>query len=237
MRRNELAIYSITLNKNSENMDETLKPAEIRIRMESVLAAQGVPLANALAALEHYVSLVREWNTKVSLVSARDSERLWESHLPDSLSLAGEVASALDKGYTWLDIGPGAGFPALPIRLLLGRVSPILCERSEKKSKVLRDLLDQLGLEDVTLITGEFPVVTPHPDTPVIITARAVEKPAHFHKLLSKWMLPKDCFLCQAAEVSVELRRGMFHVELVDDAWTKAGLRRGKLWRVRRGGK
>lgn len=237
MQRNELAVYSRVRNKNSENMEDSLDPEEIRSRLTFALEAQGMPLASALPTLEHYVALVRDWNSKVSLVSARDAERLWESHVPDSLSLASEVAAALGKGYTWLDIGPGAGFPAIPIRILLGRIPLTLCERSEKKSRVLQDLIEQLGLEEVTLITGEFPVVTPHPDTPVIITARAVEKPAHFHKLLSKWMQPRDCFLCQAAGVGVELRRGMFHVELVEDAWTEARLRRGKLWRVRRGGK
>ncbi len=237
MHRNGLAVCYRTGNKNCANMNDATTDTGWFERLDALLAAEGFSLAQARPQLDRYVALVQDWNTRVSLVSAGDAVRLWESHLADSLSLAGVISRAVANGAAWLDIGPGAGLPAIPVRILCGPMPLTLCERSVKKSGVLRDLLDKLELSDVRLEVGEFPLVTPHPDQPVVITARAVEKPAVLHKALYKWMRPKDIFLCQAAEVTPIIKGGMFHVEPIEDAWTQAGLRRGKLWRVGRGGR
>lgn len=237
MHCNGLAVCYRTRYKKYTKMNYTSTDTEFYSRLDSLLQAEGFSLEQARPQLDRYVALVQDWNTRVSLVSAGDAARLWESHLADSLSLAGLIAGAVAKGATWLDIGPGAGLPAIPVRILCGPMPLTLCERSVKKSGVLREMLDQLGLDDVRLEVGEFPLVTPHPEQPVVITARAVEKPAVVHKAMHKWMRPKDVFFCQAAEVTPIIKGGMFHVEPVEDAWTEAGLRRGKLWRVGRGGR
>ena len=218
------------MNINNSDSTTTLTPEVL-----ALLQAEGFgDFASALPELSRYVALIQDWNERASLVSTGDAMRLWETHIPDSLSLAARLSGAVTGGAQWLDIGPGGGFPAIPVRILCGKLPMVLCERSVKKADILRQMLSALGLDGVEVVAEDFPRGLPHGGGRWVITARAVERAPQLHESLSKWMAKGDVFLCQAAEVAAPLRSKMFHVEPLEDAWTQAGLRRGKLWRIRR---
>lgn len=198
-----------------------------------LLAEDGIPWDDAYdRQLAQFCALVRHWNAYASLVSMGDLKQIEAIHLPDALSLTRPILEAVQAGASWLDIGTGGGFPALPVRLVTGELPLTLVERSEKKAGVIRQMLTSLHLSGVTLIVGAFPEQVPHPEVKVIVTARAVEKQEHLHKALAAWMRSGDCFLCQAAEVGGAFTSELFHVEQLCDEWSNKRLRRGTLTRI-----
>lgn len=188
--------------------------------------------ADAEKKLQDHAKLVLEWNAVASLVSSGDAENLWTTQIVDSLSLAPVVQGVCPGNGYLLDIGSGGGFPAIPIKIALPRLRVTLVERSERKIGFLRKAVAGLSLSDVQIIHGDFPACV-HREEPDAITARAVEKPEKLIKQIARFMPTRCVFLCQAGDPTQKLPEG-FHVEPVEDAWTRSGLRRGALHLVRR---
>lgn len=179
--------------------------------------------------LDRYVALVRRYNDYGSLVSHGDLALLESVHVPDSLSLAPFVQRATAGGGDHLDIGTGSGFPAIPLAIALPALSMTLVERSTKKVGFLRQVQGALGLTQLTILQGEFPMVLSRRDF-ASVTARAVERPERIIKGLVPFIEAGAVFLNQSGEPG--LLRDMFHVEHIQDAWTDTGLRRGELYRI-----
>lgn len=198
-----------------------------------LLALSGLVVDEAMGArFLEYTNLIREWNERVSLVSKGDLEKLRENHVIDSLSLALHVMEACGESGLLLDIGGGAGFPAIPLKILLPELPVCMVERSQKKSNFLRLVVNELALDDVEIRFGEFPHEADNIH-PAAITARAVERAEKVRKAVYRYM-PSGCtFLCQSSDPSGEVSRS-FHVKAVVDEWKVRGLRRGNLWLVRR---
>ena len=189
--------------------------------------------ASQITQLTEYIFLLRQWNSFVTLVSAGDLPRVEDLHLVDSLSLVSVVQAIVPPGGVLLDIGSGGGFPAIPLAVALPDRRYVLMERSAKKVSFLRKVMGALGLGHVTLIHGSFPEDVP-PAPPVAITARAVERAEQVLADVAE-VLPEGCtFLCQSGDPAGKLDDGLFHVEQIEDAWTKLGVRRGSLYLVQR---
>jgi 16S rRNA (guanine(527)-N(7))-methyltransferase RsmG len=201
--------------------------------VRTLLDAAGIPLETAaLEQLSAYVALVREFNDFASLVSIGDAQRLEEVHLPDSLSLAPLLHAHIKGGAAWIDVGSGGGLPAIPLKIVLPQVNLTMVERSVKKAGVLRQMLERLGIK-TQVVSCQFPQEYPHPGTRAVLTARAVERAADLHRRMGKWTRKGDVFFCQAADISA-FAPAVFHVEQWEDDWSRASLRRGKLWIVER---
>lgn len=176
--------------------------------------------------LDRYIEIVREASQRMSLVSRGDVELLWE-HVGDSLSLLGGICEG-DEGFC-LDIGSGAGFPAIPLAIALPERDFLLIERRSKRCGYLHMVLNQLGLANVRLCEGSFP--NDVREFPGIVTARAVEKPTNLLAGLRPLIAEGAVFLSQNGDLS-RLLADTFHVEQIVDNWGEQGLRRGDLWRI-----
>ena len=97
--------------------------------------------------LSIYLALLLRWNAKTNLTSIRDPEEMVRRHFGESL-FAGRVIRAIGlKAGSILDYGSGAGFPGLPIQLLLPHCRVTLAESQGKKAAFLREAVRVLGLE------------------------------------------------------------------------------------------
>jgi len=102
--------------------------------------------ANELEKFNLYFDALLLWNKRINLVSRRDEDKI-EFHFIDSL-----FASKFIKSNTKvLDIGAGAGFPSIPIRIFRDDIILSVCESKRKKYLFLKYLVELLGLENVTL--------------------------------------------------------------------------------------
>ncbi len=197
------------------------------------VARHGIALdARQVEQLTQYGFLLRKWSTFTALVSSGNLAELESLHFVDSLSLVDVVRGNVAPGETLLDIGTGGGFPAIPLAVALPDRKFVLMERSAKKVSFLRKVMGALGLGHVSLIHGSFPEDAPELP-PVSITARAVERAEVILADIAE-ILPDNCvFLCQSGDPTAKLDPGMFHVEQIEDEWTRSGDRRGSLHLVR----
>jgi 16S rRNA (guanine(527)-N(7))-methyltransferase RsmG len=179
-----------------------------------------------------YIDMIAKWNDSSGLVSAQDLAHLAERHILDALSLASHVAEPGKTRNHLFDIGSGAGFPAIPLKLAIPKLEVTLVERSTRKAAFIEMVILALGLKDVRILHGEFPVVTPA-ETPQWVTARAVEKPERLSKGLRGYLSGDTVFLCQFRNPETIIGP-MFHVEHIEDEWTRQGWRRGSLSLVKR---
>ena len=101
-------------------------------------------------ALATYVSELFKWNERAALISHNDEPRVVERHIMDSLSLLAFVHET--DGVTLLDIGSGAGFPAIPLKLAARGLSVAMVEAVRKKQLFLSYIIDRLSLADAVVL-------------------------------------------------------------------------------------
>lgn len=121
----------------------------LRPYLEDRLATLGLGLSEAqIEGLLLFVASLRHWNQTHNLTAVRGLPALIETHLLDPL-LALPRLSVMDRlGGPWLDVGSGAGVPALPWALALPGLQIGLVEKVAKKVAFLRHVVPRLGLQD-----------------------------------------------------------------------------------------
>ncbi|MFA5072819.1 MAG: 16S rRNA (guanine(527)-N(7))-methyltransferase RsmG [Nitrospirota bacterium] len=105
--------------------------------------------AQAKAFITYSLEL-RKWNKKINLTSIDDEKEIIIRHFLDSLTYLKGFAP--EKNHRLLDMGSGAGFPALPIKIVHPEISITLVESVKKKASFLRHVTRQLHLDSVLII-------------------------------------------------------------------------------------
>lgn len=103
--------------------------------------------ASAWSALEAWAVLLRDWNSKINLISRRDIDHLEEYHLSHCLAITNHLK--LMQGTRVLDVGTGGGFPGIIMAICYPQAHFTLIDSIGKKVTVVKDLADQLGLKNV----------------------------------------------------------------------------------------
>ena len=96
------------------------------------------------------------WNKKINLVSVRSDLDIPIKHFIDSLTLLPYIKS---KTGQVLDIGSGAGFPGIPLKIALNALTVVLLESSRKKSSFLKHIIRSLNLTDITVINNRSEIL------------------------------------------------------------------------------
>jgi 16S rRNA (guanine527-N7)-methyltransferase len=101
---------------------------------------------NLLPQLSLYLDLLLRWNARTNLTAIRQPEEIVRRHFGESLFAGRHLAPLLPAEARLLDFGSGAGFPGLPIQLLLPQLRVTLAESQGKKASFLREAVRTLGL-------------------------------------------------------------------------------------------
>ncbi len=119
-------------------------------------AAFGTPLDTAqLAAFELYRDELLDWNGRVNLTAVTDPDEIELRHFVDSLTCLPLLTDlSTDRRPRMLDVGAGAGFPGLPLKLARPEVELTLLDSVGKKTAFLAHLVERLRLTGVIVITG-----------------------------------------------------------------------------------
>ncbi|APV44324.1 16S rRNA (guanine(527)-N(7))-methyltransferase [Dehalogenimonas formicexedens] len=111
---------------------------------------------------EKYFHLLVEWNGRFNLTAVTDYTGVQTTHFLDSLSL---VKSGIDfESLKVIDIGAGAGFPGLPLKVAFPAIKLILLEATGKKAVFLKETAAALGLEGVTVLNARAEDAARQPD-------------------------------------------------------------------------
>ncbi len=140
-----------------------------------------------LAAFKKYEEVLLEWNKNINLTAIRDSEGIRSKHFLDSLTCM--LAWRDRPPERLIDIGTGAGFPGIPLKIIMPRLQLTLVESVGKKLEFCRHMVEVLGLENVTCLQAraeELGLAREHREKYDWAVARAVAN----LPVLAEYLLP-----------------------------------------------
>lgn len=124
----------------------------------------GVELSpSQVRSFEQYLDLLAFWNRRLNLTAIRDPDLVVRRHFVDSLSVVPFLSG--DGGV--LDVGSGAGFPGIPIKLALPGKTVHLLEPRRKRANFLRQVARELQLSDVHVIEQRVEDLSAEPLPPI----------------------------------------------------------------------
>ena len=139
-----------------------------------------LPVKEQLQQLEKFYRLLIEWNQKINLTRITEKEEVYLKHFYDSLTIVKEID--LSKVDTLCDVGTGAGFPGIVLKIFYPNLKITLIDSLLKRVNYLNEIIKELKLKDIKAIhtRGEE-----YHETFDVVTARAV---ANIEKLLKYTM-------------------------------------------------
>ncbi len=99
-----------------------------------------------------YYEMLTDWNENINLTAITDKDEVWLKHFEDSLSI--DKIKDMDQTESVIDVGTGAGFPGLPIKIAYPHIKLTLLDSLDKRIRFLEAVVRELGLTDVTCIHG-----------------------------------------------------------------------------------
>lgn len=152
-----------------------------------------------------YMDLLLEWNEKINLTAITDCKEIILKHFIDSLT----IEKYIDKNSYLVDVGTGAGFPGIPLKILREDINIVLLDSLNKRVNFLNEVCNNLELKNIETVHArveEFAKNKKYREKFDVVTSRAVANLS----ILSEYMLPlaKKSGLCvcmKGKEIEEEL--------------------------------
>src|ERR1700689_5162519 len=164
-------------NKNTTNV--------VLISQESInkwLAPYGASLTiPQIEQVQKYNSLLVLWNQKISLTSIEDPQEIVCRHFGESFFASKFIENPACR---LADVGSGAGFPGLALKIVLPNLQVSLIEQDTRKATFLNEVIRALNLTDAKVLRSPYEAIPPDMGNFDVIVSRAVGD----HKSLLKWI-------------------------------------------------
>ncbi|WP_071130389.1 16S rRNA (guanine(527)-N(7))-methyltransferase RsmG [Enterococcus timonensis] len=185
-----------------------MTPEEFQVR----LAESGLLLTQQqMAQFATYFSLLVEWNEKINLTTITEETEVYEKHFYDSLLLG--LTDEFSAEDFLCDVGSGAGFPSLPLKIAFPTLKVVIVDSLQKRVNFLQTVVDTLQLKEVAIYHdraetfGQNPKFRQQFD---LVTARAVAR----LNVLSELCLP----LVKVGGKFIPLKAKQGQIELLEAA-------------------
>lgn len=131
--------------------------------------------SHQLDQLDKYYHLLKEWNEKINLTRIIEEKDVYLKHFYDSLTLSRVID--LNNELTLCDIGTGAGFPGMVLKIVFPNLKITLVDSLLKRIRFLNIVIEELGLTDIeTVHSRAEDYVKFHKNKFDIVTSRAVSR-------------------------------------------------------------
>lgn len=179
--------------------------------------------AEHIRKFEVYLTQLKEWNNKFNLTAITKEEEIVSKHFIDSLAcLLSIPQSFFVHPGSLLDIGSGAGFPGLPLKIYRPAFRLTLLEASQKKAGFLQHICAQLSLQGVEILVGraeEYGQKNPWRGNYDVVVARAVDTLAVLVEYALPFLKEGGIFIAQkGSDISKELQKATMAIKVTGGA-------------------
>ena len=121
--------------------------------LEDILYPLGIRLSERQKEqFDRYYELMTEWNKVMNLTGITEREEVDIKHFADSLTLV--RINNMQNIHSMIDVGTGAGFPGIPIKIMYPHIRVVLLDSLNKRLNFLNEVIAQLGLEEISTLHG-----------------------------------------------------------------------------------
>lgn len=183
-----------------------MKQEELADSISSLLGEAGIPLsAHQARSCAKHVLLMQDWNSRVNLTRITDIRQILLKHLLDSIL----PSRWLPNRGNMLDVGTGAGFPGIPIKIVHPELSVILLEAQRKKVSFLKVVLANLQMEGIRAVQARWESLSDCEDSAIVpkydlVTMRAIRLSPDQLTLLARGSLRRQGLLAWWVGPSVD---------------------------------
>lgn len=160
-------------------------------KFSQALAGKGIELnSEQLSQFEKYYQILVEWNEHTNLTAITERDEVYLKHFYDSLMPLWLAEDKFEEeGLKLADVGAGAGFPSIPLKIVRPDIELVIIDSLNKRINFLNHLVAELGLSGVTPVHARAEEAGQNPDYRGqfdLVTARAVAA----LNVLSEYCLP-----------------------------------------------
>ena len=168
-----------------------------------------------------YMNLLIEWNKKINLTAIIEPDEIILKHFVDSLTINNEIK----KGDKIADVGTGAGFPGIPIKILNPENEVVLIDSLNKRLIFLNEVINKLGLQKISTVHARAEEIGHnilYREQFDIVTSRAVAK----LNVLLEYMKPLTriggkCICLKGPNIEQEISEAKNALEILGGEITK----------------
>ena len=189
---------------------------EFKEKFEKYLTILNINLTNEQALKFYkYMNLLLEWNEKINLTAITNPEEIILKHFVDSLT----IGKYINKGESLVDVGTGAGFPGIPIKIYRDDINVTLVDSLNKRVKVLNIFIEELMLERIEAIHSraeEFGRNSKYREKFDVSTSRAVANLATLSEYLIPLIKQQGKSICmKGSEIEEELNNSKKAIDVL----------------------
>ena len=168
-----------------------------------------------LEKLDKYCHFLLEYNSHTNLTAIKVAEDIYLKHFYDSFTLTKIID--LNQENTLLDIGSGAGFPGMVLKIFFPHLKVYLVDSNNKKTKFLNILKDEINVDNIEIINNRIENITPEFLNKIdVVTARAVTNLVVLSELAIPLVAVNKHFIAMKGNAEEELDNSLYAINYLN---------------------